>query len=191
MLLYTEIPLLGGHLDLARSRLQGHVVEFESNMAKPRVYIETTIPSFYYNCRSEPEMVARGRWTREWWDDANERYDRLTSEAVLDELSDGEYESQEAFLALLSNLPLLVIGPEVIEIAATYIQHRLMPNDPTGDELHLAVASYHQSEFSLTWNCQHLANANKFGHIRRVNTMLGLYVPTLVTPLELLGAKNE
>lgn len=25
----------------------------------------------------------------------------------------------------------------------------------------------------------HLANANKFGHIRRINTMLGLFVPAL------------
>jgi hypothetical protein len=37
----------------------------------------------------------------------------------------------------------------------------------------------------------HLANANKFGHIRRVNTMLGLFVPLLVTPLELLGEDHE
>lgn len=37
----------------------------------------------------------------------------------------------------------------------------------------------------------HLANANKFGHIRRVNTLLGLYVPALVTPLELLGGGDE
>jgi hypothetical protein len=34
---------------------------------------------------------------------------------------------------------------------------------------------------------QHLANASKFGHIRRVNTLLGLPVPLLVTPLALLG----
>ena len=32
-----------------------------------------------------------------------------------------------------------------------------------------------------------LANANKFGQIRRINGILGLYIPTLVTPLELLG----
>ena len=32
-----------------------------------------------------------------------------------------------------------------------------------------------------------LANANKFGQIRRINGILGLYVPILVTPLELLG----
>ncbi|HEV8578893.1 MAG TPA: hypothetical protein VGX68_07375 [Thermoanaerobaculia bacterium] len=41
------------------------------------------------------------------------------------------------------------------------------------------------------WNCRHLANANKFGHIRRVNTMLGLFIPALVTPLELLGGIDE
>jgi len=62
-----------------------------------------------------------------------------------------------------------------------------MPADPVGDALHLAVASNHKCDFILTWNCRHLANANKFARIRRVNGMLGLFVPSLVTPLELLG----
>ncbi len=34
---------------------------------KPRVYVETTVPSFYYEVRAEPEMVARRDWTRQWW----------------------------------------------------------------------------------------------------------------------------
>jgi hypothetical protein len=33
----------------------------------------------------------------------------------------------------------------------------------------------------------HLANANKFRHIRHINTMLGPFTPTIATPLELLG----
>ena len=36
---------------------------------KPRVYIETTIPSFYHETRTEPEIVVRRKWTREWWDE--------------------------------------------------------------------------------------------------------------------------
>ena len=72
----------------------------------------------------------------------------------------------------------------------TYIDHKVMPCDPTGDALHLALASYHKCDFLLTWNCSHLANANKFSHIRRINTMIGLYVPILVTPLELLGGET-
>jgi hypothetical protein len=54
----------------------------------------------------------------------------------------------------------------------------------------LALASYHRCDFLVTWNCQHLANANKFGHIRGINTMLGLFVPAIVTPLELLGESD-
>jgi hypothetical protein len=68
---------------------------------------------------------------------------------------------------------------------------KVMPANPAGDALHLALASFHKCDFLVTWNCQHLANANKFGHIRRVNTMLGLFVPALVTPLELLGDPYE
>jgi hypothetical protein len=64
-----------------------------------------------------------------------------------------------------------------------------MPKYPLGDALHLAIASYYKCDFLLTWNCRHLANANKFGHIRQVNVMLGLYVPLLVTSLELMGEK--
>ncbi|MBO1067483.1 MULTISPECIES: type II toxin-antitoxin system VapC family toxin [Nostocales] len=78
------------------------------------------------------------------------------------------------------------IEPEIAEIVQTYIQNQVMPNDPLGDALHLAIASYHKCDFLLTWNCRHLANANKFGHIRRVNVMLCLYVPAFVTPLKLM-----
>ncbi len=61
-----------------------------------------------------------------------------------------------------------------------------MPRDPEGDALHLALASYHKCDFLLTWNCRHLANANKFDSIRLVNASLGLFTPDLVTPLELM-----
>jgi len=91
----------------------------------------------------------------------------------------------------MKELPLFSIEPGTLEIVATYTRPKLMPADPGGDALHLALASYHKCDFLVTWNCRHLANANKFGHIRRVNTMLGLFVPALVTPLELLGENDE
>jgi len=154
---------------------------------KPKVYIETTIPSFYYEIREEPEMVARKNWTREWWDQNRTDYEVVTSEAVLEELSAGDYPEKQHIISLLDDFSLLEIGTEIIEIMDVYIAHKVMPNDPAGDALHLAVASYHKCDFLLTWNCNHIANANKFEHIRRINAVLGLYVPALVTPLELIG----
>jgi len=43
----------------------------------------------------------------------------------------------------------------------------------------------------ITWNCRHLANANKTGHIRRVNALPGSRTPLLVTPLELLEKEYD
>ena len=94
--------------------------------------------------------------------------------------------NKEEVIQLLNDIQLIDIETEIAEIVQTYIQNQVMPNDPLGDALHLAIASYHKCDFLLTWNCRHLANAHKFGHIRRVNVMLGLYVPALVTPLELM-----
>lgn len=160
-------------------------------MSLPQVYVETSIPSFYHTTRKGAAAVARREWTRRWWSTARERYTLVSSEPVLDELGRGNYPSKEAALSLARELQLLELAPPIAEIVEAYVRHRLMPEDPAGDALHLALASYHKCEFMVTWNCRHLANANKYGHIRRVNNLLGLYVPVLATPLELLGEGYE
>jgi len=114
----------------------------------------------------------------------------VTSLAVLDELNRGDFPGKIEAIELIHDVLFVPIEPVIAEIVEVYIQQQLMPSDPVGDALHLALAPFHKCDFLLTWNCRHLANANKFGHIRRVNIMLELYVPTLVTPLELMGAQN-
>jgi predicted nucleic acid-binding protein len=131
-------------------------------------------------------MIAREQWTRRWLDAALRGSDELVSSlAVQAELEAGRYPKQKEMLELLAGFPLLELNEAVAETVDAYIAHRLMPNNPAGDALHLAIASFHQCDFLVTWNCRHLANANKFAHIRRVNGILGLGNPALVTPLEL------
>jgi hypothetical protein len=154
---------------------------------KVRTYVETSIPSFYFEARPQAEMVARREWTRAWWAGSWGACELVTSLAVVEELERGDFPAWEDCLALIADLPVLAVEPPILEIVQSYINRRVMPADPAGDALHLALASYHRCDFLVTWNCKHLANANKFGHIRRVNGILGLFTPALVTPLELLG----
>lgn len=152
-----------------------------------RIYVETTIPSFYHEVRTQPEMIARRNWTRLWFNAAINGTDEIvTSLAVEAELEAGDFPGKAEALALIADLPLLDLNEAVAEAVDAYIHHKVMPNNRTGDALHLAAASFHRCDFLVTWNCRHIANANKFGHIRRVNGMLGLGNPVLVTPLELL-----
>ncbi len=151
-----------------------------------RIYIETTVPSFYYNARPEPEMVAMGIWTRQWWEKAVAQHEFVTSQAVFDELWNGIYPFQEECLDLIRDLPKLVINSHVNSFVEFYLSDRFMPADPGGDVLHLALATYHQCDYLVTWNCRHLANPQKSGHLKRLNDIIKLAVPVIVTPFEFL-----
>lgn len=85
-------------------------------------------------------MRARQQWTREWWDDYSHDYSLVTSVAVLDELARGDYPAKEAASQLVSTLPLIAVEEAVTDIVRAYIRHKVMPDDPVGDALHLALA---------------------------------------------------
>src|SRR5580698_833801 len=156
------------------------------------IYVETTIPSFYTEKRSGIDIEVRRKWTREWWVKSKPDQRLVTSAIVFDELEKiPDTQRREESLALVRSLQELKYTAEVAEIVAVYLQHKLMPAEASGDADHLALASFYNCDMLVTWNCRHLANANKAGHIRRVNAMLGFRTPLLVTPLELLEKNDE
>jgi len=155
------------------------------------VYIETSIPNFYYTLRTDSESIARMHWTRQWWKEYSTKFTLTTSAAVIDELRQGIGKNTEERIALLDDMDILTITNEVIEIAQIYIDKLVMPKDPKGDALHLAIASFYKIDALLTWNCKHIANANKFNHIRRVNFEIDLPTPILATPLNYLSGEDE
>ena len=151
------------------------------------IYIETTIPSFYYEIRQAPDMVARRLKTREWWDHHGVKYRLVTSEYVIRELENGNYPSKAAALKMMAGLTRWnAPTDDIFSIVQVYLESQLMPGGDSGDAWHLAFASYHRCHYLLTWNCQNLANPNKFERIRKINASLGLSVPKIVTPADLL-----
>ena len=151
---------------------------------KALVYVERTIPSYY--CDDRTQVAADIARTRQWWDLERATYDCFISAAVLDELKSGEYPNKQACLNLVQAIPLLEVNAEVLEIARVYQVRGLMPKPPSADALHLALASFYRMDFLLTWNCRHIANANKTKHLEVLNQGMGLAVPKLITPYQLL-----
>jgi predicted nucleic acid-binding protein len=155
------------------------------------VYVETTIPSYYFETRSTPQIVAWRTATRQWWDNHRDDYELFTSRFVLAELARAPKRKARDALALLKGVELLDEPPGLEEVVEYYIEHRLMPAEAGGDAVHLALASLHSLDFLLTWNCQHLANANKVQHLAVLNGRLRLHVPVVTTPLNLIPEVKE
>ena len=136
-------------------------------------------------------MVARGNWSRQWWDNQIGDFEAATSYLVVEELEKGSHPQKAEKLALLKPLPLFAVTPEVIEIAEVYIQRFVMPGNDPSDAFHLALASFNRCDILLTWNCNHLANANKRRHLETVNWRIGFETPEIVTPLELFRERED
>jgi predicted nucleic acid-binding protein len=158
---------------------------------RQKIYVETSIPSFYFDTRKETEMVAMKRWTRKFWDEERHDYDLVTSPSTLIELNAAPSPKRELMLALMAEVEELAPHHQVFEIIGVYLTNKLMPTDAAGDASHLAYASFYGCDRLVTWNCKHLANSRKFEHIEIVNARLKLKTPKLITPLELLNDEGD
>ena len=156
-----------------------------------RIYIETTIPSFYYTLRTDEDSLAKKRWTRQWWAEHAQRSILTSSVAVITELRRGRNKATRDRIRLLEGLELFEGNNEIDQITQFYIDRLVMPRDPLGDAFHLAIASFHQVDVLLTWNLAHIANPNKLEVIVQINRELGLPTPELTTPLAYLGGIDE
>ncbi|MBD3374752.1 hypothetical protein GF406_06950 [candidate division KSB1 bacterium] len=151
------------------------------------VYLDSTIPSYLFDKRESIRL--HSDLTRKWWQEESENYDIFISLETIVELNKGNYPQKDQILEFVNKIEKLEPNPQIKNIVAVYLENTLMPRDELGDALHLAYVSFYKIDFLLTWNCNHLANANKKQHIRILNNRLNLFVPEIITPLELFTEK--
>ena len=142
---------------------------------KPKVYLETTIPSF---------LAARA--TRDWWQDRRQRYQLLISGLVLAESRRGDAEAAKEREAILAVCGVLEFDAAAERLARAILNSRLLPAKAAVDAAHIAVAAVHGVDFLLTWNCRHIANAAIVDRVRAVIADAGHVPPVICTPLELM-----
>ena len=93
-------------------------------------------------------------------------------------------------LAVLADLPLLLIDELALSIASELVQNKIVPAKAAEDALHIAVATVYGVDYLLTWNCRHIANPEMQREISGFLEQKGLYLPFICTPEELLGENN-
>jgi len=154
---------------------------------KPRLYLETTIPSYLVSRHSQDlRLAADQQSTQEWWQQRRHEYELFISEAVLDEAGAGDAALASMRLAALEGLPRLRITQEVDTLVARLLADQIIPATAAPDAVHLAVAAAHGMDFLLTWNCKHIHNPRLERRIEAACRACGFMCPVICTPAELL-----
>jgi hypothetical protein len=111
---------------------------------------------------------------------------RVVSQEVLDEASEGDAEQARRRLAALTGLQRLAITGEVRALAEDFLATVAMPAKAARDAVHLAEATVFGADILLSWNCRHLVTRHILWRLEEVAERQGLRLPFVCMPLELL-----
>jgi len=154
---------------------------------KPRLYIETTVPSYLVARTSRNlRLAADQESTQTWWEKHRHKYDLFISEVVLEEAADGDADFAAKRIAALEELPRLRVTEEVGTLVTRFLDDQIIPPTVAADAIHLALAAAHRMDLLLTWNCKHLHNPHLERRIVAACRELGYNCPVICTPAELL-----
>jgi predicted nucleic acid-binding protein len=155
---------------------------------KPRLYLETTVPS-YLTSRPSRDLIIAGHQqiTRDWWENRRQDFQVYISQLVLDEAGAGDPVAARQRLRALQFLPLLDITLEVAELTSGILASGKIPRNAATDAAHIAIAAVHGMDFLVTWNCAHIANAAIVRALASICREHACECPVICTPEELLG----
>ena len=152
------------------------------------VYIETSIVSYLVADSSRDLVTAANQQiTRDWWQQRQESFACLISQEVLVEASRGDSEQVRRRLEVLAALPRVAVSADAQELARVFLATGCLPPRAVRDAVHLAVATAIATDYLLTWNCRHLANAQILKRLEREAQRAARVLPRVCTQLELMG----
>ncbi len=155
---------------------------------KPIVYIETSVIS-YLTARPSRDIIvaAHQQITHEWWENRKTAFQLYASQLVLTEAGKGDEHAVAKRLAVLKDIELLEFSKEASELADIFIRRKAVSEKMGDDMLHIAVAAVYGTDYLMTWNCKHIANAEILKKISKLCIEEGYEMPTVCTPEELMG----
>jgi len=154
---------------------------------KPRVYLETTVPSYLTAWTGRDLVIAAHQQvTREGWDRRRADFDVFVSQLVLQEAAGGDPDAAARRMELLREVPVLGLSEAAAELSRELARRVPLPERAALDALHIGIATVNGMDYLLTWNCKHIANATYQPRIGSICRDQGYEPPVICTPEELL-----
>jgi hypothetical protein len=161
-------------------------------MDKPKIYLETTMFSFYYEERTAPSYLELKAQVRQVFDLIKAgNYEPYTSAYATDELEgEPDIQKREKMKRLIAEygIKLLAQSDEAERLVALYLQEGAMSESYPMDAVHIAIAAVNGLDFIVSLNFGHIARPWTIERVRRVNGRenykgIGIYKPAEVLEL--------
>jgi hypothetical protein len=160
-------------------------------MEPARIYLETTMFSFYHETREEPHYQKLKSQVRQIFDQIKAgKYEPYTSPYATDEIEgEKDPEKREKMLQLIVDYGIknLEISSDAKQLAALYIQEKAISPAYSLDAAHIAITAINGLDFIVSLNFTHIARPWTVERVRRVNIREGYKGIGIYRPVEVLA----
>jgi len=155
---------------------------------KPKVYVETSVVS-YYTGRASRDVVIAGHQqsTQDFWPLLSGELLPHVSALVVREAGEGDPVEAQKRLDAIDSFSVLRTTSEAERLAQDIMDGHGVPAEYPEDALHVAVAATAGMEFIVTWNFAHINNPFTKMMIRQAVENAGYECPETVSPDAFLG----
>lgn len=109
----------------------------------------------------------------------------LLSELTDAEIQDAPEEVKKVYAKFrVCTNKIIEIGSEAIELADTYLKHRILTHNYRDDARHIAIATVAGADLLVSWNFKHIVRFDKIQRFNAVNIEMGYKTISIYSPRE-------
>lgn len=85
----------------------------------------------------------------------------------------------------------VLITPEALNLAQTYVNEKVVGETSLDDCLHIATATLNKVDMLVSWNFKHIVNVYRIRGYNSINLRLGFTTLEIRSPKEIVNYENE
>lgn len=163
-------------------------VEYESvmkNHRKLKIYVDTSVFGGYYDEEFSDD-------TKKLFEEIqNNRYQIVVSDLTEKELLSAPANVRNLFKQLNTSVEKLIVKKEAIELAAKYVQEKVVGKTSMDDCIHIATATIHEIDVLVSWNFKHIVNIQQIKGYNSINKDFGYQNLEIRSPKDLINHEND
>lgn len=95
------------------------------------------------------------------------------------------------FKQLNTSVEKLIVKKEAIELAAKYVQEKVVGKTSMDDCIHIATATIHEIDVLVSWNFKHIVNIQRIKGYNSINKDFGYQNLEIRSPKDLINHEND
>lgn len=151
-------------------------------MRKENLYLDTSVVSAYYDKRAKERREA----TIKFWKEILPVYQVCVSEITVKEINaTRDAALKKRLKRLIGKFKTLKVNAKIRQHAKIYVEEKIFPEKYIDDALHVAVVSFYEIPYLVSWNFEHLVKVKTRKLVNSVNILKGFKEIEVVSPQEL------